>query len=106
MIMNENISAIKEFSALVLKSAENGTLKNAILASPVAGDILKIRLETRKISGSIMLQAEFSMTEGRVKQQNIAFDEIVGFLISGFENFKRAELNDSGGSASLMKSKK
>lgn len=106
MIMNENISAIKEFSALVLKSAENGTLKNAILASPVAGDILKIRLETRKISGSIMLQAEFSMTEGRVKQQNIAFDEIVGFLVSGFENFKRAELNDSGGSASLMKSKK
>ncbi len=104
--MDENISKISAFAELVLLSAKSGTLKNAVLASPTSGDIQKIRLETRKIGENVVLQAEFSMTEGRVKQQNVDFGSVVDFICENIEHFKRAELNDSGGTASLMISKK
>jgi len=104
--MSENISKVTEFARLVKTSAESGTLKNAVLASQISGEVIKIRLELRKISNSVVLQAEYSMTEGRVKQQNIELSKTIDFIVSSFENFKRAELNDSGGTASLMKSKK
>lgn len=104
--MDENISKISAFAELVLLSAKSGTLKNAVLASPTSGDIQKIRLETRKIGENVVLQAEFSMTEGRVKQKNVDFDSVSNFICENIEHFKRAELNDSGGTASLMISKK
>ncbi len=104
--MNENISKIDAFADLVKLSAESGTLKNAVLASPVGGEVVKIRIEARSIGDSVLLQAEFSMTEGRVKQQNINIADINAFIAENIEGFKRAELNDSGGTASLMISKK
>ena len=104
--MNDSKSKVIEFAQLVLDSALKGTLKNAVLASPITGDINKVRIEMRNISEKLILQAEFNMTEGRVKQQNIEFDTIVDFIVHQFDHFKRAELNDSGGTASLMKSKK
>lgn len=104
--MNELNSKTIVFAQMVSESALRGTLKNAVLASPVSGDVIKVRIELRKISGNVVLQAEFSMTEGRVKQQNIEFCGIKDFIICQLDSFKRAELNDSGGTASLMKSKK
>lgn len=104
--MDENIVKVNDFAQLVFKSAENGTLKNAVLASSLSGDVQKIRLELRKIANKVVLQAEFSLTEGRVKQQNIEIDDVAEFVAVQYVSFKRAELNDSGGTASLMKSKK
>ena len=104
--MNENTDKILAFAELVRMSADSGTLKNAVIASPASGDVQKIRLETRRIGDKVLLQAEYSMTEGRVKQQNIEIDSVADFIIKSLEPFKRAELNDSGGNASLMKSKK
>ena len=104
--MNENTDKILAFAELVRVSADSGTLKNAVIASPASGDVQKIRLETRRIGDKVLLQAEYSMTEGRVKQQNIEIDSVADFIIKSLEPFKRAELNDSGGNASLMKSKK
>ncbi len=104
--MSENISKVYEFASLVRLSAENGTLKNAVLAAPVSGDIQKIRIEMIQIGKKVVLQAELSLTEGRVKQQNIDFASVGDFIVGNMAYFKRAELNDSGGTASLMKSKK
>ena len=104
--MNENNSKVSEFAALVLRGAESGTLRNAVLASPAEGDVQKIRIELRRIGDKVVLQAESCMTEGRVKQQNLDFSDICDFVCEKFEGFRRAELNDSGGTASLMKSKK
>ena len=95
-----------EFAELVKHSAKGGTLKNAVMAAPIDGDVTKIRLEIRRIGEKVMVQAEFSMTEGRVKQQNMDCDAVTDFICRNFKDFKRAELNDSGGTASLMKSKK
>ena len=104
--MSESLNKIAEFAQLVRVSAESGTLKNAVIASPSEGEVSKIRLEIRSIADKTVVQAEFSMSEGRVKQQNMECSSVDSFFISNFSNFKRAELNDSGGTASLMKSKK
>ena len=102
-MMDKNVV---EFSQLVKKSFDALTLKTVTLSSPIAGEVEKIRLEIRKVGPNNVLQGEYKLTEGRVKQKNLASDEIEGFICNEVENFKRAELYDAGGSASLMKSKK
>ncbi len=98
--------SVIEFSQLVKKSFDMQTLKTVTFSSPVSDELEKLRLEIRKIGGNNVLQGEYKLTEGRVKQKNLSYDEIEDFISSTFESFKRAELYDSGGSASLMKSKK
>lgn len=99
-------SNVFEFARLVVLSAESGTLKNAVLASPINEDVEKIRFEVKNIAGGSIIQAEYFLTEGRVKQENLDFSAVENFICEKFVNFKRAELNDSGGTASLLKSKK
>ncbi len=95
-----------EFIEGVKLSFSLGTLKSVTLSSPLTSDSEKVRLETRSIAGSTVLQAEYKMSEGRVKQKNISIDEVSKFFEDEFLNFKRAELYDAGGSLSLLKSKK
>lgn len=99
-------SKVLEFSQLVALSAENGTLKNAVLAASTEGEVIKIRLEAKCIAGNNVIQAEHFLTEGRVRQENLDFSAVEAFICEKFQSFKRAELNDSGGTASLLKSKK
>ena len=95
-----------EFIEGIKKSFSSGTLKSVTFSSPIASEADKVRLETRNIGGSILLQAEYKMSEGRVKQKNITTDEVEKFIEEEFLNFKRAELYDASGSLSLLKSKK
>jgi len=53
-----------------------------------------------------VLQIETSLSVGRVSQENIKLDDIQAAAERYFDTFKKADLNDRGGSASLMISKK
>ena len=100
---NDKITA---FAALVRLSAESGGLLNVTFHAPIPGERLKMRGTLREIGGSPVLQFETSMTEGRVSQENVGFDALEDFIARAFSEYKKADLTDSGGSASLMISKK
>ena len=95
-----------EFSQLVKKSFDSLTLKTVTFSSPITGETEKIRFEIRKVGANNVLQGEYKLSEGRVKQRNLKSDEIEKCICEELENFKRAELYDAGGTVSLMKSKK
>lgn len=97
---------IRQFAALCALSCEKETLKNFVLSSPQSNDVLKIKGTLRKLSGKTAVQLEYFCTEGRVRQENVSVSEIAGLLEEKCQIFSRCDLNDSGGSASLMRSKK
>lgn len=94
------------FCSLVQKSAEMSTMKNAVLSCPSSSDVQKIKCSLKNISGAVCIQIEYMCTEGRVRQENIGVDRISERLSELVGDFSRCELNDSGGTASLMRSKK
>ena len=103
---DEKISA---FAALIRRSAEAGTLLNVTFHSPRSGageGGSKVRGETREIGGARVLQLETSLTEGRVSQKNVSPDEILLETAELTDTYRKADLTDAGGSASLMISKK
>ncbi|MBR5252546.1 MAG: SAM-dependent methyltransferase [Clostridia bacterium] len=103
-MLNEKITS---FALLLKKSAECGSLVNIVFHSPEKkGEMLKAKGTLRSIGGECVLQIETSLTEGRVTQENIKFGEIPVMLERYFDIFKKADLNDRGGNASLMISKK
>ena len=99
-------SKITEFAALIEKSASHGTLKNAVFHSPKSGDVLKAKGVIKTISGERVLQVEFSLTEGRVTQENVQFPNISAAVERYLETFSKADLTDRDGTASLLTSKK
>ena len=102
--MTENKS--KEFCDLCVKSAECLTLKNFVLSSPKDGEVLKIKGTLKQFSSKNLVQLEYFCTEGRVRQENEQIDSLFEKLYELCETFSRCDLNDSGASASLMRSKK
>lgn len=102
MIDSEKISS---FAELVRKSVEGRTLVNVVFHSPVAGDRLKARGSVKAIGGKRVLQIETSLTEGRVSHENFTSDEI-SKIVKYLEIFRKADLTDKNGTASVMISKK
>ena len=103
MMENDKISA---FSALLQKSVLAGSLKNVTFHSPVPGDALKAKGVLKRMGGETVLQLETSLTEGRVAQENISPEDIPAACLRCFVTYKKADLIDAGGTASLMISKK
>ena len=100
---------IRDFAALLRRSVEAGSLKNVTFHAPASGEALKIRGELRTIGGRTVLQLETSLTEGRVRQENLSPDTpyaIEGAVSDALAVFRRADLTDSGGTATLLTSKK
>lgn len=97
---------VGQFADLCKVSAENNTLKNFVLSAPAGGEVLKIKGTLRKFSDKTVVQLEYSLTEGRVKQENVEISDFFNVIIEKCEAFSRCDLNDSAGSASLMRSKK
>lgn len=95
-----------EFSALCEKSAISKTLCNVVLSSPRSGDVLKVKGILKAISADTVLQLEFFCTEGRVRQENLKLSAVSERIAALCADFSRCDLNDSGGNASLMISKK
>lgn len=97
---------IKRFAELCALSCEKNTLKNFVLSSPKGGDVQKIKGTLRKTADKTVVQLEYFLTEGRVKQENVVMDLLSDALLEKCKGFSRCDLNDSGGTASLMVSKK
>ena len=96
----------KLFADLCELSAKSRTLKNFVLSSPAQGDVLKIKGCIKRFSEKEVLQLEYFCTEGRVRQENIEIDGCASSMEGIIDTFSRCDLNDSGGTASLMRSKK
>ena len=97
---------VREFSELCALSCEKGTLKNFVLSSSNGLEIQKIKGTVKSFSKKNVVQLEYFLTEGRVKQENIEIPEIANALVDKCLLFSRCDLNDSAGSAALMRSKK
>ncbi len=100
---NEKITS---FAELCVKSVENGSLKSLTFHSPEKGEKLKTKGKLVKIGGKTVVQLETSLTEGRVAQENITSEDINEYVVKQFEVYKKADLADEGGQASVMVSKK
>ena len=95
-----------EFGRLCALSAKNNTLKNFVLSSSKDLEVQKIKGTLRTVSGESVVQLEYFCTEGRVRQENISINSLSEVVVDKVESFSRCDLNDSGGQASLMRSKK
>lgn len=96
----------QQFCTLCEDSARKGTLKNIVLASPKDGDTKKVKCTQKTVGKKNCIQIESFCTEGRVRQENVKSEELSDKIAAIIGAFSRAELNDSGGSASLLVSKK
>lgn len=96
----------ERFLKLIQQSVQMQTLQNLVLSAPKGTDAEKIRCTMRKISKNLCIQMEYKFSEGRVRQKNIPLDGFVDAVQTELAFFARADLHDSGGSASLMCSKK
>ncbi len=104
------------FAAYAETAAVCGTLRCVTFSAPrdKSSEVKKVRGELRQIGGKTVLQLEYSLTEGRLRHDNIPMEpgtilERVEKMIDPvlFEHeFTRAELYAGDGSASLMISKK
>ncbi len=105
------------FSLYTEIAAVKGTLKCVTFSSPrdKSGEVKKIRGELRSIGNETVLQLEYTLTEGRLRHENIPvkFGDIAEYIrpftdvfSDEAKPFGRAELYAGDGSASLMISKK
>lgn len=98
---------IEKFSSVITRSLENGTVKNITFSKLPNGEILKIKGTPKSVSGTVALQLEYFLTEGRVTHKNVPLDrihdEIKNILTEGA---KQGDLNTTAGCASVMISKK
>jgi len=92
---------------LTANSARAGTMTSLVLHQSVEKDLLKAKGTRRKGKDGVVLQLERHWTEGRVTHENIPI-EAVAEVLPGYlgTQFRKAELQDSVGSASLMVSAK
>ena len=97
----------ESFSELTEKSASAGTLKGLVLYQPEEKNLLKAKGTLRTGKDGVYLQLERFWTEGRVTHENIPVSKIAETLPAylGIQ-FRKADLNDLSGSASLMISSK
>ena len=104
------------FAVYTETAAVNGVLRCVTFAAPrdKSSDVKKIRGELRQIGGETVLQLEYTLTEGRLKHENIPAkagvitERVKAFIDPTFgeHEFTRAELYAGDASASLMISKK
>ena len=97
-----NNEKITEFASLVKKSADFGSLKSITFHSPEKGERLKAKGKLITVGGKTVLQTETSLTEGRVSQENVKTDDIEKYTEKMLESFKKADLADANGNASVM----
>lgn len=103
----ENNEKINELAALTAKSLKSGGLVNIVFHSPISGrEEQKMRGTGRVISSERVLQLETALTEGRVIHENVIPESLPSAFCRYFEVFRRADLTDRNGTASVMISKK
>ncbi|MBE6569888.1 MAG: SAM-dependent methyltransferase [Ruminococcaceae bacterium] len=95
------------FAELTEKSASAGTFSGLVLYQPTEKNLLKAKGTLRQGREGVYLQLERFWTEGRVTHENIPLQKIAEILPAYLESqFRKADLTDKNGSASLMISSK
>lgn len=102
------ISKAETFVSYTATAAANGVLRCVTFSSPRdrSSEVKKVRGELRLIGGKAVLQLEYSLTEGRLRHDNISLEEVSSYAEKLLGDFTRAELHAGEGTASLMISKK
>lgn len=94
------------FLSLVRRAIDMQTLQNVVLSTPRNTKVQKIRCTLRQLSGTRCIQMEYQYTDGRVRQHNFSLSDFWDAFSGELEHFAKADLNDSGGTAMLLRSKK
>ncbi len=103
----EQTAAVRRFADTAVRSAYAGTMQNIVFSGSTADTLLKAKGVLRVIRGNRAVQLEHVYSEGRVAQENIPPEGIGDVLARLFgEPFRRVDLHDAAGTASLMMSKK
>ena len=105
--MSMNETKISEFASVVTSAASENRIKNITFSSFPKGEINKVKGTPKTISGNNVIQFEYFLTEGRVRHENAAINElsdIVSSIISlGARN---CQLTATNGTATLLVSSK
>lgn len=102
-------SEINKYVSLVYSYAEKNQFKNTVYYSngDKTSDIIKIKVTPVKISGSVMFCFEYFLTENRVRQNNVSFDNFMEELFGAFSlGFLKSDTSLVSGNISLYISKK
>lgn len=103
----EQAAAICRFSETAMRSADAGTMQNIVFSGSAKDTHLKTKGVLRVIRGNRAVQLEHVYSEGRVAQENIPPEELGKAVERLFgDPFRRVDLHDAAGTASLMMSKK
>ena len=97
---------LKRFTETLEKCARSGTLKNVVFHTPESKEFLKAKGTLKMLKGQNHLQIESFLSEGRVTQKNLLPEDIDREIPELIKYFRRAEINDSSGTLSLLSSKK
>ncbi|MBQ7828395.1 MAG: SAM-dependent methyltransferase [Clostridia bacterium] len=102
------MSKAEIFASYVQTAAASAVLRCVTVSSPrdKSAEVKKIRGELRNIGGECVLQLEYSLTEGRLRHENIPVPSAAQRILDLIPDFTRAELYAGDSSASLMISKK
>ena len=103
--MVENIT---KFADICTSCVENASLKSVVFHSPAnkSSDRLKVKGTIKEIGNERVLQLEAFLTEGRVTHTNASVGEVSEIVETLLSEFRKADLTSTGGSASVMISKK
>ncbi len=98
----------RKFASLVTAGAKSSALRCVTFSSPASDtEASKIRGELRTVSGNVVLQLEYFLTEGRLKHENKALCDVESTVCALIDaGYRRAELHAGDSAASLMISKK
>lgn len=102
------MSKTEVFAAYVQTAAVGGVLRCVTVSLPrdKSSEVKKIRGELRMVGGTPVLQLEYTLTEGRLRHENIPPSSAAQRILDRLPEFTRAELYAGEDSASLMISKK
>ncbi len=103
--MNED--KIKAFCDILTSSFESFALINITFSNFPKGELLKVKGTPKTVSGNRLIQFEYSLTEGRVKHENIASDGFEGFISVMISLGARSgQITAQNGTAALLVSSK
>lgn len=93
--------------SLICSLCENGELLNLTFSKLPKGEVLKVKATSKTVSGNVVIQFEYFLTEGRVRQHNVKPFEVSNEIEKIFElSPRQADFNGTNISGVLLVSKR
>lgn len=103
----EKSDKITRFCSEIANGMERENLKNLTFSSFPACEIQKVRGTLKRISGAVVLQLEYFLSEGRVRHENVSADALEDAVLRVLnEGAKNVQLVSTDVTATLLVSKK